>query len=72
MNAMVTPNSSPQKMPPANQAAAGGGMPPAGQGQHPQMGGNMAPPPLKAVQPPAGNNPGPGSSGFDSFNDLLN
>ena len=59
MNAMVTPNSSPQRMPP-----------PAGQG--PAQGLGMAPPPLKAVQSPAGNNPGPASSGFDSLNDLLN
>ena len=64
MNAMVTPNSSPQRMP-ANPVVVGGGMPPGG--QQPQM----APPPLKAVQP-AGNNPGPASSGFDSLNDLLN
>merc|ERR1719367_1949094 len=56
MNAMVTPNSSPQRMPP-----------PAGQG--PSQGLGMAPPPLKAVQSPAGNNPGPASSGFDSLND---
>ena len=59
MNAMVTPNSSPQRMPP-----------PAGQG--PAQGLGMAPPPLKAVQSPAGNNPGPATSGFDSLNDLLN
>merc|ERR1719412_3214418 len=48
MNAMVTPNSSPQRMPAT--PVVGGGMP---GGQQPQM----APPPLKAVQP-AGNNPG--------------